>query len=439
MGGTSSTGGITSTRVDPGTGGAVTCFAQLRSELASAIEVSSCPSVCPSTTVTAVPAPARSASLGQRILLIDDGVVYDAATRYASRTLAFLRRSETGYYQEYFPSFAMPAEAYEILKKVDTAAPSPRSVDLDLAQAFVSKFPVFDGWIRHGTDIQAFLQDALPDAQFVVSEDQLELASPCGVLGTDSATAWQAYEGLFANMQATVVESIRKYDINFVHLSWGLEHESLVQQFQYDCGLTPDHAVTDRILGMYVDLFSAIAALQSHGSRGLQPVLVFQAGAASSSLQDSLLDCSDVPGRVRVYSAGYDGRAVPVGGSHDYSLLSSNEQAAMGCNDVYVVMGYTVDGWMTGVQRDEYFESLGMGCGLGPTSKPTWPPASSFANPVALAHFIYVTEQYPDESAESWLKRFTDSWTKPILDPLLHGQFPMPVRACESAKPGASD
>jgi hypothetical protein len=401
---------------------------RLVAEITRAIEASSCPDSCPMTTVTANPGQARASSQGQRILLIDDGIVFTAATSYASRTLAFLRVEEDGSYREYTPSFDMPAEAYQILKKIDEASPPLRQNDLNLAQPFADKFldKFPETWAAHGSDIQAFLTEKLPDAQFVISEDQLNSPMPCLVLDAGSAAAeWQKYEERLATMQNTVVEAITKYGVNYVHLSWGLEHSSVVDSFERQCGRSPSREVTNRILEMYVGLFRAITALTSPSANGqAQPVMLFQAGAPASQPGDFLLDCTDISGRIRVMSASYSGYEVPRGGSHDYSLLSAQEQVGMACNDVYMVMGYA---GIFDQPREKYFQSFFLG--LGPAPKQTWPATPSFANPIALAHFICLAKRYPQESTASWASRLTNSWSKPILDPILYDEFPVDTTA----------
>ena len=403
-----------------------TSMSRLAEEIAHAIEESSCPESCPMTTVVAGPGVARASSQGQRILVIDDGILFAAATRYASRTLAFLETNEDSFYSEYTPSFDMPAEAYEILKKVDEASPPASGYDLNLvlpfAEKFLTKLP--ETWTGHGSDIQAFLAEKVPEAQYVVSESKLEFRDMCGLLDEDMAEAeWARLEERFAAVQSSIAGAILRYGVNFVHLSWGIERAGLVRDFEQDCGRSPSRSVVDRIQDMYAELFRAMTLLMTPGACGRpQPVLLFQAGASASAPEDYLLDCIDIPGRMRVYSAAYVGQDVLSGGSHDYTLLSVSEQAAMGCNDVYMVMGYES---IFGEPREEHFQSLSLG--LGPAPSPAWPPSSSFANPVALSHFIFLSMQYPEHALMFWVDRLTDSWSKPILDPLLHGEFPAAV------------
>jgi hypothetical protein len=56
--------------------------------------------------------------------------------------------------------------------------------------------------------------------------------------------------------------------------------------------------------------------------------------------------------------------------------------------------------------------------------KPIWPPASSFAAPVALAHFFYLKQQDPAASPQAIADALLRGGKQPILDPLLYGQFP---------------
>ncbi len=389
-----------------------------------------CPAAetCPMTHVTARPGQAYPSSRGQRILLIDDGIVFAAATRYASRTLAFLESTDDGSYREYAPSFDLPAEAFDILKKVDAASPPLRATDINLAQPFADKFTDLlpETAYAHGSDIQTFLAEALPQAQFVISESELLLFDGLCGLSDDDAAEWTKLDERFAAARRTISAIVAQYGVNFVHLSWGLEHHSVVDHFEAHCGRSPRREVVTRILEMYAGLFRTLTRLESPGADGRpQPVLLFQAGAPAASSEDYGLDCADVPGRIRVFSVPYAGSDVRQGGSHDYSLLTDPGRAGMACNDVYMVMGYAN---LLDMSRAKSFQSLILG--IGPAPRHGWPPTSSFANPVALAHLVCLSLRYPGESAASWAYRLTDSWTKPILDPLLYDEFPAEAGRC---------
>ncbi|MGC4066939.1 MAG: hypothetical protein QM784_20345 [Polyangiaceae bacterium] len=418
-GGSDSVGGGTSN----GKGEVAGCVSQLRANVERIITASSCPDVCPMTVVVPRVGLPRMESQGQRILLVDDGIVFAAATRYRSRTLAFLKAETDGDYHAYLPSFEMPREAYDVLTAVDDASRYVRGSELELAEPFANKFAsrLSETWLGHGSDILAFLAEELPEVQFVVSESKLELDSICDVLEEETTeNGWVALEQHFAAMQRSIIDAILRYGVNYVHLSWGLEHDGLVKDFERDCGQTPSRAVTTRILRLYIDLFESITAQTTPGAHGRpQSVVIFQAGASATTPEDFILDCADIPGRMRVYSSSYTGYGVPIGGSHDYALLRPRELAAKGCNDLYVVMGYDD---ILGAPRPRSFRSLTFG--LGPAPRPAWPPAPSFANPVGLAHFIHLSLQYPEETPAWWMSRLTDTWSKPIVDPLLYRQFP---------------
>ncbi|HEY5959748.1 MAG TPA: hypothetical protein VIV60_24510, partial [Polyangiaceae bacterium] len=340
---------------------------RIKVDLAQAIESSACPAVCPMTNVTARQAEPLPSSQGQRILLIDDGIIFAAATRYASRTLAFLKTGDDGSYREYAPSFEMPTEAYDILKTADGVSRYVSGSELNLVQPFADKFlsKLPDGWEGHGSDIYAFLAEKVPEAQFLVSESKLEFRAPCELLGEEAAEpAWLELTERFLAMEQSLTQIISEYGINYVHLSWGMEYDGLVNDFLRDCGGTPSRAVTDRILGLYVGLFRAITTVVTPGADGRwQPVMIFQAGASADVPEDFLLDCTGIPGRIRAYSVAYKGNAVPLGGSHEYSILTTPELSAMACNDVYLVMGYDS---IFGVPRPEYFQSLSLGLGPAP-------------------------------------------------------------------------
>jgi hypothetical protein len=83
-------------------------------------------------------------------------------------------------------------------------------------------------------------------------------------------------------------------------------------------------------------------------------------------------------------------------------------------------MGYT--SILDPTRGDQFFPSMPFGLGRAP--RPAWPPTSSFANPIALAHFVRIAQDDPAASTDDWLDLLTDGWSQPILDPLLYDPGP---------------
>ena len=396
----------------------------LRALLLQKIDASACPSEpCPRATVTARPAPETAASRGRRILLIDDAIVLPAVTRWPSRVIGVLALGADGSYAEATPAFTMARDALDVFAAIP---PAISGLQLDVSAQFFGRFAqtIPAEAFGHGMDILPFLAERIPDSQFVVSEDQLDAPAPCELLdAAPDDPAWAAHDAFVGRMASTLASVITSHGINYVHLSWGIGYSELSRTFQARCGGIPSVDVARRYMEPYVALLSAWTALQTPDAAGrLRPVVVFQAGASGVDPDASRLDCADIAHRVRVFSVAYTGTAVPPGGSHDESLLPTS-LAQLGCNDIFVVMGYT--SIFSPPRGDAYFPSMPFGLGRAP--RPSWPPAPSFANPIGLARFVRIAEDHPDESTDDWSLRLTDGWTKPIIDPLLYDPDQLPA------------
>jgi arsenate reductase-like glutaredoxin family protein len=299
---------------------------------------------------------------------------------------------------------------------------------LDMAMPYLERFgaqlPQLAG---HGMDILPSLADANPKAQFVVSEDQLsDILSQeriCPLLNNEEA-AWSNLEQAMQETRDSLVTLIRKYAINYVHLSWGLEDKGLRERFQ-SCGTTPPNAETiNRILKLYGNLFQDITHLQSPTERGMQPVYIFQAAPSSSyplTGDDQLhsLDCRSIPGRIRVNAASYHGFDVPEEGRPAPFALASHEANGKACTDFYVVTGYK--GLFDPEARAARIPSGPLG--LGHLPSPSWPSASSFANPLGLSFFLYERQKAPQSRHDEILKALINKSSPQVYDPLLHQQL----------------
>jgi hypothetical protein len=409
-------------------------LAALRRRVLAAIESSRCPGdPCPLVTVTPEPASATPASRGQRILLFDDAILTAAATRYRSRTLAYITSGPGGAYREFAPSVTIGRDAHEILRMVDEVPGEVASKDLDAAVPFLQKFgeliPGIDG---HGADILPFLAERVPDAQFVIADDLRHLGPEvdCDMLvPARREAAFQAFSERVGALGESLVRVIERHGVNFLHLSWGFAHADLLDDFQRKCGKAAEAAEAARIMETYVGLFRRLTALVTPGAGGEpRPVLVFQAGKAVSRPDLDVLDCAEIAGRIRAYSLPYTGTAVPCSGSRDLSLLKPELRTRTGCLDIFMVMGY--EGLLGPLRPGRYFPfaQLGLGEGL----EPAWPPTPSFANPIALAHFLFLVQRRPEQTTAVWLRDFTQGGAKPIWDPLLHDTFP---RALSGGRP----
>jgi hypothetical protein len=410
-------------------------YDRLRARLHKAIADGECGSTtCPMIDVVAQGAEAQAASLGKRILLIDEGVVVSAATRYRRRTLAYVAMNAQGTFEEVHPTFPFSRDAAAVLRALADEAPTAKAAELELDDAFFAKFAAAglpETLWGHGTDFLPFLAEYVPDSQFVVSDTPMRPPVDCGLLLPDVAgePAWDELSSFVDNLRLSLGAIITRHDVHALHLSWGLSHQTLAQGFEVHCGATASRTVTTRIMRLYAELFRSLTALETSGADGRRrKVVIFQAGewAENNLAADDTLDCADIPGRVRSFYVAYDGDAVPPEGSYDQGLLPSRPGHNLSCNDVFMVMGY-VDTTRTPRANGNFAHRP-----LGPgTHTQPWPPASSFSTPIALAHYFLGQAHMPDAGPEEWIAWLTRGASKPILDPLLHHAFaPGGLQAC---------
>jgi hypothetical protein len=400
----------------------------LRAEIQSMIDRSPCPGEpCPLVTVTPAPAPATPASQGQRILLIDDGLVTQAATRYPSRVLAFVKR-DGHRYLEYTPRLEVGRDALEILTRIDAEPGEVPSRTLDLMASFRKFLPQLPDYGGHGMDMLPFLAERVPAAQFVISEDQLDAPVDCGILDvtedSDPQGSWSRFVDGVEQIRASLSGIIEKHGINVLHLSWGITHQTLVEELEFHCQRRPGRELTTRIMLAYVELFRRLTALSTPGPGGdRRPVLIFQAAWPSqeSEVADNRLDCADIPGRIRLGAlSGIPRTEIPCAGTHDYSILPAGVRENLACTDVMIALGYST--MFDPVREGKYWSYIPFG--LSGASSQVWPASNSFANPVGLAHYLYLQSATPAASPQELLLRLTQKASLPILDPLFHDAFP---------------
>lgn len=404
----------------------VPTYSALRAEIQAAIMRSPCPDEpCPKVSLQPAVDPPSDRSRGQRILLLDQGLLTQAATRYRSRVLAFVRRRE-GRYETFTPELTVPRDAAEILARIDSEPGEVPAAALDLIDSFKKFLPILPGYSGHGMDMLPFLAEKVPDAQFIIGEDSLSPNFDCALLkGTEgNAAAWSRFEAEVRAARESLGELITRFGVNAVHLSWGFGHELLGEHFQFRCGRAPTRAVTTRIMRAYVELFGSFSRLSSPGRDGtLQSVLLSQAAypVAPGAQEDNLLDCTPIANRIRVAAlTGIPRAEIPCRGSHDYTLMSNGARENSTCTDLIVALGY--DTQFDPVREGAYWSYQPFGFS-GAAGQP-WPASNSFANPVALAHYLYPAQRMPGSPPDAILRALTQDHPLPIIDPLLYRAFP---------------
>ncbi len=238
-------------------------------------------------------------SLGQRFLIIDQGMRTPAYTRYKTRVLDDIEPDETGEYN----SVVRPVELYrgelQILSEVlaerypRTSAGSLSSISRQMHQTF----PNYD--VYHGDAVFSTIADLNLDAEFVIAQlfktPKTELCS----LEVDTGS-FKKLENYFKSASSSLVEIIKKYKISFVNMSFG-HGMDMMTDLSLKCGGGNLSQTTQRqVLKMIQqNFYEPLFALP-------EVIFVQAAPSLNHDLKENDLDypsdCTFYPNRVRVGS-----------------------------------------------------------------------------------------------------------------------------------------
>src|ERR1043165_108504 len=114
---------------------------RLRDQIAGLINASACPGAgCEMIAFQPVPAELSPSSEGARILLIDEAITTVAATRYQSRTLAYLAHDGDGTYHPTDVTLQISRDALAVFQVADAFEGPLASEEIGLVAQFGAKF-----------------------------------------------------------------------------------------------------------------------------------------------------------------------------------------------------------------------------------------------------------------------------------------------------------
>lgn len=373
---------------------------------------------CEFVSVGFTPKSGSAKSIGQRILLIDDGARMAAYTRYKSRVLDDIAPDSQGIYHSVQASIELPRGELEILSHLlDEHYPDTPAIALQKILIREKEKPIFLATTympEHGDRIFGTLADLNPDAEFVIA-GLWKIPQDVICMKGSNERILKSLGLYFDNLAQSLIKTIQKHDINFVNMSFG-HTARVVEQGILGCAKTiaPStqlrRSILQLIKGRFYDrLFS------------LKDVVFVQAGPWSRvRLQegdpDYPIDCAHYPNRIR---AGYIEELLtdipPEGARRDKYV---QDLGAKSCIDVFFNSG-VVRGRNNELLLGE-FPYLSTRWGIGLTF-PSDEFSASWSTPFVLSYL-----NFKKQEAKESRKRFVYSHfhgSQLILEPVKYRQF----------------
>ena len=387
------------------------------------------------------PGKPRAESRGRRILVLDDGMVLAATARYPSRVLAQAQIGSDGSYEEYLPQVTLPKDALRIFSAIEQ---SPAFVSAGALQPLQESFLAGPGgripdkyWEGHGNPIFGFLAEAAPLAQFVVGQHGYPErwgSRVCELTSSEPAVADAALQELSARYDrffASIQQLVERFEIDFINASWGLSRREAQALFNGLCGSLPADDRISQVLQIEATLMRRMGQMKVTGhasGQSLRDVITVQAAtfnrdrALTEGDPDYPADCdSTIPNRLRAGSFFDLTTAIPPEGTSDMSYLDAAKANGRACTDAFINLGYDFGVPNDRDERARALQDTFFGIGW---AQMAWPPTTSFAAPVALAHLIWLQGgQGGTLSAGDLLDAYTGGGARPVQDPVQNETF----------------
>lgn len=342
--------------------------------------------VCETVTVSFRPKPASSSSLGQRILVIDSGMLIPAYTRYKSRVLDHLAIDQQGYYRSSPQKIQVTRPIFEVLCNIlDEQCPLTTAKQLNpISDLFYKHKKILQIPIGHGDLTFATLADLNPKADFVIAElADKPAAYFCS--SSDDPVSLESYRLFIRNAADSLRSAIEKHNINFVNMSFGDTQNTLKRTWQLRCAgkaLPSEKFFLDFQKMHFHNFYEPLFAMED--------VVFVQAAPQSTRVLEKLdpeffSDCQDVSSRI--VAAGFSSQEalLPFLGSNSHPLLPNYIKGAMTCTDLAINFGVSAKR----PYEDGPFPVLTTMEGVGAYSIGTR-PSSSTAAPIVLSYLIYL-------------------------------------------------
>jgi len=363
---------------------------------------------------------ASPSSLGQRILVIDLGMVLPAYTRYKSRVLEHFVLDERGFYRSSKQEIRIPRTIFAVLSEIlDDQNPATTAHQLNPVSSLFDKHnKVNNSLVQHGDEIFATLADLNPEAEFVIANLGSTPKEDFCSANEDHA-AFERYGTFIRNSAVSLQSIIEKHGINFVNMSFGYSEETFMRIWRDSCSgkSQPERAFFLNIHEMYFrNFYEPLFSLDNVVFVQAAPYSYYDLEESSSEFYS---DCQSVPNRIRV--AGFSAKEphLPILGADDEHLLSSSVKGALGCTDIAINFGISAKR----PYEDGPFPVMTTINGFGASSLGTRPSSSSAA-PIALSYMIYLKKS-GDVQGEGTF--FVDNFKKyhqgKLVEPARYRQF----------------
>ncbi len=351
-------------------------------------------------------------SAGKRVLIIDDkSMQLTAYTRYRKRVLENIHDDNSGLYRTETEAILIPRIAKEILLDIfydDKYNKIPYELTEKSGHLFENKLDdVLENYvIGHGNYIFNYIANNSPNSQFVVAYKDSKFQDDLLSKNISESQKIIEIEKFFNNQAESLLFYIRKYDINFVTYSGGVDNNYLSK-----FNLSQNAKIAINKL-FYNNFISKITN---------QSDIIFTQAAGSSSYfvqkNDSHFysDCAKNDKRIRVGILKISDKLIPTLGSRNKSMIPLSTRNFLQCTDLYINM------------TNKFAAPRASTYGIGFESFPRLYLTSSFSTPVALSYLLYLKSINPNLGNNDVIRQVNILSQNEfvILDPSYNKQLPL--------------
>ena len=375
---------------------------------------------CETVEVTLKPKNPKPQSIGQRILVIDDGMVLPAYTRYKSRVIDHIFPFDDGSYQSFPSTIKVPIPVFQVLSQIlDEEFPDTTARELDpVAKLFYKHKKVLNVEnVEHGDENFSTLADLNPYAEFLLAGRPAMTKEIFCSTRKDKAS-FEKYRAFLHSTANSLRSYIEKYEINYINMSFGETTETMKADWSRLCSNQPfpSNAFFRLLLKTYFEeflqtLFAANAIFVHSAAYSTQEL--------SLSHPDFYCDCQEIPNRIRVTGFSSSVSHLPLTGAEAPELLQARMFGSLPCADLAVNFGVEANRpWADGP-----FPVFMTADGVGVESVGKFVSTSSAA-PIVLSYINYLKQAgiISGEGAEfvSNLKKYH---TGRFIEPARYRQF----------------
>lgn len=362
--------------------------------------------------------PGLALNAKKRVLVIDYGMHTEALTTYRSRVLEFLEPDSDGHLQTTKKTLSIRRGAAKIFAhEIGERNPnfSLRYLQPHTKEIGAKLLRDTDWWAGgHGTTVLSTIAELSPGSEFVlvsavdgaVHEGYRNIL--CALDDDDAAFTRMA--AFYDNWTQALQQQVKRHQISFINLSLGESERTIRADFVDSCTSAKVLSAKsiERLLQLKLEKF--YRPLSS-----IDGVILVQAGInlASQKLNHNepshVLDCTDLPHRVRV------GVATKVGDGFE---IEKDHQHALACLDTIFSVGPGIFKHAFETSTEEWYCAVA-GINVIPCEEST-----SSAAPLATSYLLYLQEQKPFQTtSQELLEEVKLSDLHRVRDPGARRQF----------------